>query len=86
MKQHIIDKLTSDFEKLRDCYLLWLHINLEYMFHDKSITEDEFLNVIYNAYEATVEPEDFIEFIKSKHKLHNESDILNFLYRLIDCM
>lgn len=86
MEQHIIDKLTSDFENLRECYLLWLHINLECLFQEKSITEDEFLDVIYNAYESTIDPDDFIDFIKRKHELYNESEILNFLYRLINCM
>jgi hypothetical protein len=81
-----IAKLTRDFEQLRECYIHWLDRNLYDLAEEGSISHYDYQHVLFDAYDFTIDPTDFIDFIKQKHGLDTAEDILQFLSRFLKCM
>lgn len=86
MDPNDILKLTRDFEQLRECYIQWLDRNLYELAEDGVITHHIYQQVLFDAYDMTIEPEDFIDFIKLRHALYEPDEILEFLFRFMKCM
>jgi Tfp pilus assembly ATPase PilU len=86
MEPEDIHKLTRDFEQLRECYMQWLDHNLYELAEEGSITHHEYQHVLFDAYDYTTDPEDFVDFIRLKHELDSVDEILQFLSRFLKCM
>lgn len=86
MSPQDVYKLTRDFEQLRECYIQWLDRNLYDLAEEGSITHYDYQHVLFDAYDYTTDPEDFIYFIKLKHELESPDDVLKFLNKFLKCM
>ena len=86
MQPEDIHKLTRDFEQLRECYMQWLDQNLYELAEEGSITHHEYQHVLFDAYDYTSDPEDFIYFIKLKHELESAEEVMQFLHKFLKCM
>ena len=80
---HVLDLVRDNLQSIVLSYEDWLETQLYAMVDEGDITPDAAYDTIWIFRSVSDDPEEFIAYLKYRHKLHDTESLRNFIMRFL---